>query len=85
MKMLGNRIAIKQIEEKRSPSGLLIGKLDVEEWIVKGEITAVGPDVVDLSVGDVVVYNELASTPVGDERVTTENEIYVVIEGESDG
>jgi len=59
---LGNRIIIKKVEEKQE-KGIVVPKSAGREEPAIGEITAIGEDI-KLKVGDKVVYNDLAGTPM---------------------
>lgn len=60
---LGTRILVKKLEKKevKLDSGLVMAE-EVAPDSCKGEIVALGPDVNDLKIGDVVLYAQFAPT-----------------------
>jgi len=65
IKPLGNRILVEKVEVKEIKLGntdLVASGEEVAPESVKGKIIAVGPDVKDFKVGDVVLYAQFAPT-----------------------
>lgn len=60
MKPLDNRIVLKQVEAPTSTKGGIILPDSALEKPLRGCVTAVGPKVKDISVGDVVLYGKFA-------------------------
>lgn len=88
-KPLGSRIVVKRVPEITQTTGgvLLPGVLQesLHTGPVKAEVTAIGPNVLDIKVGDVVLMPKGAGTQVSDEAgeqisVILEEEIFGVFE-----
>ena len=73
---LSTKIVVQLIEkEKTSPGGIILTKADASE-VNKGLVLAIGPDVEDIQVGDIILPNWNAAR-----KTTTEDEdVYIVQE-----
>jgi chaperonin GroES len=73
---LSTKIVVQLIEkEKTSPGGIILTKADASE-VNKGLVLAIGPDVEDIEVGDIILPNWNAAR-----KTTTDDEdVYIVQE-----
>ena len=88
-KPLGARIVVKRAPEITKTAGGVLMPGVLQESLhtgpVKAEVTAIGPDVLDIKVGDTVLMPKGGGTPVSDEGgeeviVILEEEIFGVFE-----
>jgi len=57
IKPIGKRIVVELIEKETvSAGGIVLTRTDADE-VTRGKVLAVGPEVVDISVGDVILAN----------------------------
>jgi chaperonin GroES len=79
IKPLGNKIVISRIEgTKQTASGIILRTTEEPD---RAEVLAIGPDVNEVSVGDVVLLNWNAAIKTGDYYVITIDHV-VFIYGE---
>ena len=84
LKPLKNKLVVEIIEkEKVSPGGIILTRSDRDE-VNRGKVISVGPEVLDISVGDVILpnWNKAPKTKVGDETfyIVTEEDVVLVFE-----
>jgi chaperonin GroES len=76
LRPLSTKIVVQLIEkEKTSPGGIILTRADASE-VNKGLVLAIGPDVEDIEVGDIILPNWNAAR-----KTTTDDEdVYIVQE-----
>ena len=81
LKPLGDRIAVKYVEtEEKTESGIVLPDTAKKEKPQQGEVVAVGKgcydekENIELSVGDMVVFDKFSGT-----EVTVDNEDYIIV------
>ncbi len=82
LKPLGDRIAVKYVEtEEKTESGIVLPDTAKEEKPQQGEVIAVGKgcyddedDDLEISVGDMVVFDKFAGT-----EVTVDGEDFIIV------
>ena len=79
IKPLANKIVIKRIEgSKQTESGIILQRTDEPD---RAEVMAIGPDIDEVEVGDIVLLNWNAAIKIGDYYVITIDHV-VFIYGE---
>jgi co-chaperonin GroES (HSP10) len=79
IKPLANKIVIKRIEgSKQTESGIILQRTDEPD---RAEVMAIGPDVDEVQVGDIVLLNWNAAIKTGDYYVIVIDQV-VFIYGE---
>jgi co-chaperonin GroES (HSP10) len=79
IKPLANKIVIKRIEgSKQTESGIILQRTDEPD---RAEVMAIGPDIDEVEVGDIVLLNWNAAIKTGDYYVITIDHV-VFIYGE---
>ena len=64
LRPLNNKVVIKKIElEDKTASGIIL-QSNTPKPEIFAEVLAIGPDVIDLTIGDKVVIREFAGMPV---------------------
>lgn len=81
---LNKKLIIQLIEkEKVSPGGIILTKTDRDE-VNRGKVISVGPEVLDISVGDVILPNWNAATKTGVDGntfyVLSEDDVVLIFE-----
>jgi len=81
---LGKRVVVKLMEKETvTPGGILLTRVDSDE-VTRGLVLAVGPEVVDISVGDVILANwnkgQKMKVEDLDAYVVTEDDVVLVFE-----
>lgn len=80
---LADRIVIKKIEaEAKSSAGILLPD-SAKKKSLSGEVTAIGSDVKEVKVGDVVLYAQYGPTEIEDEGllIVKEEDVLAVVKG----
>lgn len=82
---LGKRVVVELLQkESVTPGGILLTRVDSDE-VTRGLVLAVGPEVVDISVGDVILANwnkgQKMKVEDLDAYVVTEDDVVLVFEG----
>lgn len=76
IKPLNKKLVMEIIEkEKVSPGGIILTRSDRDE-VNRGKVISIGPEVLDISVGDVILPNWNAAT----KTVLKENTYYIISE-----
>lgn len=79
IKPLGNRVVIERLEgSKQTESGIILKRTEEPD---RAKILAIGPDVTEVEVGDIVLLNWNAAVKSGDNYVITIDHV-VFIYGE---
>ena len=76
LRPLGNKLIVQLIQKETvSPGGIVLTRADATE-ATRGKVFAVGPDVEDINVGDIILpnWNKAKKTSDGDQAV------YVVLD-----
>lgn len=81
---LGKRVVVELLQkESVTPGGILLTRVDSDE-VTRGLVLAVGPEVVDISVGDVILANwnkgQKMKVEDLDAYVVTEDDVVLVFE-----
>ena len=81
---LGKRVVVELMEkESVTPGGIVLTRVDSDE-VTRGLVLAVGPEVVDISVGDVILANwnkgQKMKVEDLDAYVVTEDDVVLVFE-----
>jgi len=81
---LGKRVVVELMEKETvTPGGILLTRVDSDE-VTRGLVLAVGPEVVDISVGDVILANwnkgQKMKVEDLDAYVVTEDDVVLVFE-----
>lgn len=81
LRPLGTKLVLELIEkETTTPGGIVLMSADPTE-VNRGKVLAIGPEVVDIAVGDVILpnWNSARKTSTGDQDVYIVNEEDVVL------
>ena len=81
---LGKRVVVELLQkESVTPGGIVLTRVDSDE-VTRGLVLAVGPEVVDISVGDVILANwnkgQKMKVEDLDAYVVTEDDVVLVFE-----
>ena len=81
---LGKRVVVQLMEkESVTPGGIVLTRVDSDE-VTRGQVLAIGPEVVDISVGDVILANwnkgQKMKVEDLDAYVVTEDDVVLVFE-----
>lgn len=80
MRPLHNRVIVEQIAaEKISAGGIVLQRSDGPD---KAKVLAIGPEVKEVSIGDIVLLNWNAASKAGEHFIITEDQIVLVFEEE---
>lgn len=80
MRPLQNKVIIERIAgETTSAGGIVLQRSDGPD---RGKVIAVGPEVKEVSVGDIILLNWNAASKAGEHFVVTEDNIVLVFEEE---
>lgn len=74
-KPLGDRLLVKTVEESNTTASGIIIPDNAKEKPSRAEVMAIGTDVEDISVGDIVVYGKYSGT-----ELVLDGEEYIVLE-----
>ena len=80
MRPLHNKVLIERIAAERLSAGGIV--LQSSEGPDKAKVIAVGPDVEEVSIGDVILLNWNAAQKTGDNYIVPEDHIILVFEEE---
>lgn len=83
LRVLGTRVLVKPIECKREIDGIVIPET-VEKHPMKFEVIGVGDDVLEVEVGQKVIFSEYGGTEITKDgetfRIIEEDEILAIVE-----
>jgi len=65
MKLIGKKILVKQVRTKDKSEGGITLPSSMSEVLPYGTVKAVGPEVEEVGLGDVVLFTAVAAIPLG--------------------
>lgn len=78
MRPLHNKVLVERVEnEKQTQSGIVLTRMDGPEY---AKVLAIGPDVKEVTIGDVVLLDWNKASKAGDNYIIVEDFIVLIYE-----